>query len=485
MRRLLVFAGAAVGAAALGFLSPASSPASGSRLAGNDASERHATDDTAAPALSHTSAQENGEPVIVALASETWIHGEPSYKSPRLGYLKVGTVVRRGEAAGTEGCPGGWHRVEPRGYVCAGESASFDADHPLVDLARRDSLLYVSSRYPPSPLYGRLPSPAEQRQHEPDLEKVIADHEKTARKPKYVAPPPPDAVPELLAKGEPLPRLAGDARGRGLKIGRARVRSSFALSSTFDHEGRRFGLTTDMALIPLDRTRIRPVSQLQGAVLEGRSLPVAIVVREGAQTYRREGDRFRREADLARHAVVHLGSAKKTKGYLESADGSFIRARDAVVIQGFRRAPQWALEGKKWIDVSILDQTLVAYEGTTPVFATLVSTGADGIAPARSSLATKQGTFLVHTKHVTATMSDPEEGGYELAEVPHVQYFHEGYALHGAYWHDDFGKPRSHGCVNLAPADAAWLFAWTDPQLPTSWHGVLSLDAGTTVHIHP
>ena len=69
--------------------------------------------------------------------------------------------------------------------------------------------------------------------------------------------------------------------------------------------------------------------------------------------------------------------------------------------------------------------------------------------------------------------------------MPFVQYFHKGYALHGAYWHDDFGKVRSHGCVNLAPKDAAWLFEWTDPSVPRDWHGVLNKDRGTVVYIHP
>ena len=56
---------------------------------------------------------------------------------------------------------------------------------------------------------------------------------------------------------------------------------------------------------------------------------------------------------------------------------------------------------------------------------------------------------------------------------PWVMYFNEGGALHGAYWHDAFGRRRSHGCVNLAPRDAAWLFDWTSPDLPPGWQGVL------------
>ena len=67
---------------------------------------------------------------------------------------------------------------------------------------------------------------------------------------------------------------------------------------------------------------------------------------------------------------------------------------------------------------------------------------------------------------------------------PLIQYFKDGYALHAAYWHDQFGSPRSHGCINLAPLDARWLFAFTKPELPTGWHGVMQALTGTVVWIH-
>jgi hypothetical protein len=72
-----------------------------------------------------------------------------------------------------------------------------------------------------------------------------------------------------------------------------------------------------------------------------------------------------------------------------------------------------------------------------------------------------------------------------LLDVPFVQYFHQGYALHGTYWHDEYGRVRSHGCINLAPIDAAWLFEWTDPPVPPHWHHVINRERGTVVYIHP
>ena len=90
---------------------------------------------------------------------------------------------------------------------------------------------------------------------------------------------------------------------------------------------------------------------------------------------------------------------------------------------------------------------------------------------------------------------DPEYGitvrrgsqNFELRDVPWIQYFAAGYALHGAYWHDVFGLPRSHGCVNLSPIDARLVFRWTDPPLPEGWHGInvgADMGQGTAVYVH-
>ena len=79
------------------------------------------------------------------------------------------------------------------------------------------------------------------------------------------------------------------------------------------------------------------------------------------------------------------------------------------------------------------------------------------------------------------------EGTYQLRDVPYIEYFAAGQALHAAYWHDVFGKQRSHGCVNLAPVDAHRVFMWTEPAMPDGWHGLHTGDdagVGTTVIIH-
>jgi lipoprotein-anchoring transpeptidase ErfK/SrfK len=79
------------------------------------------------------------------------------------------------------------------------------------------------------------------------------------------------------------------------------------------------------------------------------------------------------------------------------------------------------------------------------------------------------------------------EGTYQLRDVPYIQYFAAGYALHAAYWHDVFGKQKSHGCINLSPIDAHRVFMWTEPAIPDGWHAINTGDEfgeGTVVIVH-
>ncbi|HOU39778.1 MAG TPA: L,D-transpeptidase family protein [Promineifilum sp.] len=111
-------------------------------------------------------------------------------------------------------------------------------------------------------------------------------------------------------------------------------------------------------------------------------------------------------------------------------------------------------ETERWIDVNLSTQTLVAYEGDTPVFNTLVSSGLP-------QWPTVTGQFRTYMKYESQTMNGYLLGyDYFLPDVPYVMYFYEDYAIHGTYWHNNFGTPMSHGCVNVSTPDAGWLFNW-------------------------
>jgi lipoprotein-anchoring transpeptidase ErfK/SrfK len=106
--------------------------------------------------------------------------------------------------------------------------------------------------------------------------------------------------------------------------------------------------------------------------------------------------------------------------------------------------------GAKWIDVNLSRQMLYAYEGNTIVASFLVSTGV-------WQFPTVTGQFHIYIKLVSTTMSGD---GYYLPNVPYTMYFYKGYGIHGTYWHNNFGHPMSHGCVNMYTPDAEWMFYW-------------------------
>jgi hypothetical protein len=115
---------------------------------------------------------------------------------------------------------------------------------------------------------------------------------------------------------------------------------------------------------------------------------------------------------------------------------------------------------ERWIDVDLTNQRVYAYQGTELVNNFLVSTGV-------WNTPTVTGQFQIYAKNPAADMIGP---GYYLPNVPYVMYFFKDYGLHGTYWHNNFGTPMSHGCVNLRTEDAAWLFDWAE--------------VGTTVYVH-
>lgn len=428
---------------------------------------------------------------LASTATETSIYEEPRWGARRIGYLRAGAIVKRSADPVTSGprCPKGWYQVEPRGYVCVGAMATLDLQDPVVIASalrpREDGLPYpyVLSRSSPPPLYARLPSRADQRRFEPDLHDHLA---------KNLTPgnaPPPDPIPAWLAPGSPSLSMGNEVHGaERVFLGRPRGRAGFALLTTVEHEGRRYGVTTGLAVIPLDRVRVVEPSRFSGiALADGVTLPVAFVRRAGAFRVIDGPRGLAPGAALGFREAVPVTEEERRAGgtrYLVARDGSWIRASDVVVVKGMRHLPRWAEEGGKWIDVSIPRQSLVAYEGTRPVYATLVSTGVGGTGDPEETHATVQGIFKVYEKHLTVTMDGDEvSDSFDLRDVPFVQYFHKGYALHAAYWHDDFGHAHSHGCVNLAPVDAAWLFRWTDPRVPPGWHGVMAKE-GTIVFVH-
>lgn len=136
---------------------------------------------------------------------------------------------------------------------------------------------------------------------------------------------------------------------------------------------------------------------------------------------------------------------------------------------------------EKWIEVSLDEQRVRAWEGNKAVMEFPISSGKWSPTP--------KGTFNIWYK----TRNQKMEGGsknlgtyYYLPNVPHNMFFYLGYALHGAYWHNNFGNPMSHGCVNEPLANAAQIFDWAGPFVPEGQNvaRATSENPGTRVYIH-
>lgn len=187
---------------------------------------------------------------------------------------------------------------------------------------------------------------------------------------------------------------------------------------------------------------------------------------------------------IARLSLVHVYATREAGGRVWARIGPerWIRADHVRWIAPAPPPEDVDVRAReRWIDVDLGSQTLIAYEGADPVYATMVSTG-------RGQFATRPGVFRIHSRYLAHTMDNTEAthlpNHYRLGDVPYVQYFDGDRGLHAVYWHDGFGVPRSHGCVNLAPRDALYLWRWTAHPLPQGWVSMnIPPGAGTLVRI--
>jgi lipoprotein-anchoring transpeptidase ErfK/SrfK len=436
---------------------------------------------------------------LASIAWRTWIYTDTGAQRTRLGYLRAGAIVdARGPAIVNSGCEGGWYRINPRGFVCIGKGATLDLDQPLIAQSSRRPTrgegfpyLYAMSDEPPPHRYFRLPTPAQMREVEgPSVADralaflLRARESGLAERLGGLAEPPSFLTPTTVLE-KPY-GTKSPLRTRGA-AGQAARGSGFALAHTFTWSDRAFGLGTELDVLPLDRLVLKPAQALEGVhIPEGHAPEVAFHVKGTLTLWKKTENGFFVPAGEQREKRAFLLTGQQGKGgMLETEDGPWI-AKESVRLLSVRDGfPSVAHGSRKWIDVSIKDQTLVAYVGQNAVFATLVSTGRGEMGDPERDQATVRGTFMIYEKSVSSTMDGDQDraDSYELTDVPFVQYFHKGFALHGAYWHDDFGKARSHGCVNLSAKDSAWLFEWTDPPVPPDWHAVLNKERGTVVYV--
>ena len=441
--------------------------------------------------------------------------------------------------ASKERCTGGWYHVIDGGYVCGNQGTIDPNDPALKltmtqpDLTKTLPYKYVRNAKNGTPLYRSVPSREQMLTYEPylpgakDEKRAAADTpapSETLRDSGAAQPDPgssslldggnralqnrvgaaladagielsaespsdePDASPPWWQKQDNKDELhklkLTDLNADADDILSSRMVAGFyvAVDRRFRWNGRAWYKTTRGLVTPADRFWAAAASDFHGVELgKDFTLPVAWVYggRKSTTLYRMNGENtpFKSAGSVQRFVPIQLTGRvyeKARRRYHETHDGLWVL--DAHVRITAPNDPPKDLElGERWLDINLAEQTLVAFEGATPVYATLISSGKESRIKDKDHR-TPTGEWRIREKHLTTTMDgDGTAAGdmpYSIEDVPFVMYFHRSYAVHGAFWHSNFGVQMSHGCVNLAPIDAKRLFFFLTPHLPRGWHGV-------------
>jgi hypothetical protein len=385
-------------------------------------------------------------PRVYAKTRFVWIRPEPDASKQWIGYLWTGESAKlvTGKPVYGPGCMY-WYAVEPVGFVCVdGLRATLDPNDAGFVIAKKYAA-DLGSAWPHQ--YGEAQK----------LSRVFA------------------------VEGSPLsfPNLPSSVHDSRTELRRG---STVAFVSEVHIGARDYLLGADLSYVPKQLVTPFPHYEFQGLDLGGDlKLPLALFRSADRPKLKRVEGAFQETGEkFARLSHVALSGKSEELGgdrFLETADGVWLRAKDAVVPTPSDQPP-WGTATPKgratWIEVSVTGGWLIAYENTTPVFTTLVSPGRGGpakpdedpILEARTPL----GVYPVSGKFATATMEAP--GDLIHSAVPWTQNFSGPHALHAAYWHDDWGNYKSGGCINVSPLDGKKLFAWTEPALPEGWHGI-------------
>jgi len=468
----------------------------------------------------------------IVLSDMEWPPSDPKKQNDskvvRLGYLRHGAkapVIATPHKKSN--CNEGWYELVAGGFVC-GKYATTDLNHPKVkgsrppDLGAITPYTYGANTTNGTPIYRQVPSREERLKTEPWLAKPkvkktspddnpYASDDGGASEVGDAGAPVAhdDNKPWYMRETDasaPVQITLDELREADGPVARRMVKGFYlSLDRMFKSDNGNWWRLNDGLIAPADRVYVaKPRSEFRGLWLDVASprmdaagdggdgakkwhLPIGFITSQYAHKFSMAQNKKKvaRGGALHRQTILQLtGETVTIDGteYFETDEGWWMRGTDGAITEP-AAAPEKLAPGEKWIDVNLKRQTLVAFEGDHAVFATIVSSG-------RQGHETPPGSFRIRDKHVAATMDGDadtvSDGPYSIQDVPYIQYFSGSYALHGAFWHDEFGHTKSHGCVNLSPWDARAVFNWTEPQLPEGWHGVSSTHSkpGTRVVLH-
>ncbi|MBN2723454.1 MAG: L,D-transpeptidase [Deltaproteobacteria bacterium] len=236
-------------------------------------------------------------------------------------------------------------------------------------------------------------------------------------------------------------------------------------------ESKWYFLNSQGLLIPRDCVQNDTVSTFRGSFIKS-GIPVDFSFAytyntNGVPVWLKSGEYSGKK--LEHHKIVHVNTrkfyTKNNHRYLLTSDNVYINEKHLRIII-FSKPPSY-VKNSRWIEVNKSQQTLVAYQGSNPVFMTLVSTGING-------RETPTGIFRIFYKRAFQDISRKNGNTYtnRFESVPWVQYFDGENAIHPGYWHSVYGSRHSIGCVETSPFDARFLFHWTHPYIPNGFYKI-------------
>jgi hypothetical protein len=369
------------------------------------------------------------------------LFARPNRRSGVVGLVRRGRRIAVGRRVrGGYGCRHGhWYQAAGGGYLCTswgfavGRAPRAPYRQPAARVDRARPYAYYKSLRRRAPMLRRLPTGAEARR----IAKAVAGV---------------SSWPAVV-----LRRMAG-----AYFLAKARE---------ITHRGKRYLQTIRGEYVRREDLEPFGRSKLRGQVLDAKHrLPLAFVLPPQAKVYGARQGELTVTGKLTRYDRVRVARVLRRQGraWVVTPDERHLPTTAVRVVRK-RARPARVPADAKWLHFDLSQQTVTAYRGDRPVYASLISSG-------KPPHDTPTGLYRIYAKHLSVTMRgpDPEKGWYYIEEVPWTMFYYRKYAIHGAYWHDKFGNTKSHGCTNLAPVDARWLFRFTAPRLPKGWHARLN-----------
>jgi hypothetical protein len=375
---------------------------------------------------------QNG-PKLGALADLAPIFEKPQRESRRIGWLHAGAQVTRSTqpVLKQKDCPEGWYSIYPRGFVCIGQGATIDLNHPTLSAMSLSPKLNEALPYPYA--QARVPTEIFAPNNEPD-----------------------DGV-HSIARLRPFATFAVVGSWQALDESDQRQKLALMTQGTF---------------VRVDDVKAAKPPPKHSVQIDGSrtSVPLGFVIGEHARLWKLSGDEATPGNALSSDAILSLGHKMRTLGdahYCALEDGNWVQQTDIVAIRRRNDWPNFASGNRHWVDIDLQQGTIVLYEGERPTFAALT------LAVPKNKTGYTTGPTVVLAKYITDKTLDPKtlDSSHEVYDVPWVVELASGLRLHGAF-HPDRRSTVTSPRVELAPEDAQRVWAWVDPQLPQGWHAV-------------